>query len=76
MIEGGGVRVPYLPAYSPDLNPIEEAISKVKGMLRSAEARAREALDTAISEALDAITREDALGYFAHSGHLPAHQPL
>ena len=68
MIEGGGVRVPYLPAYSPDLNPIEETISKVRGMLRSAEARAR--------EALDAITREDALGYFAHSRHVPAHQPL
>ena len=59
----------YLPAYSPDLNPIEEAFSKIKGLLRKAEARSREALLEAIGAAISAITDQDARGFFEHSGY-------
>lgn len=69
LIEGKGCEVWYLPPYSPDLSPIEEAFSKLKGLLRKAAARTREALERAIAEALDAITATDAEGYFAHCGY-------
>ena len=59
----------YLPAYSPDLNPIEEAFSKIKGLLRKAEARSREALLEAIGAAISAITDQDARGFFEHRGY-------
>ena len=71
MIEGRGARLLFLPAYSPDLNPIEEAISKMKGIIRSEGARSSEALQGAIAGALDAVTAQDALGYFAHCGYPP-----
>ena len=58
-----------LPAYSPDLNPIEEAFSKVKAHLRKASARTREALVEAMGEALSVITPRDAQGWFAHCGY-------
>ena len=63
-----------LPAYSPDLSPIEEGFSKLKSGLRRAGARTREALIEAIAEGLAAITPEDARGYFTHCGYrlLPA----
>ena len=70
---GGQVR--FLPAYSPDLSPIEEAFSKVKTLLRRAEARTVEALEAAIGPALDAITPQDARHYFAHCGYGIAKQP-
>jgi transposase len=70
-IEARGASALFLPAYSPDLNPIEEAFSKIKGVLRSAAARTREALGAAIREALAAVTPDDALGYFAAAGYLP-----
>ena len=57
------------PTYSPDLNPIEEAFSKVKALLRRAAARTRGALVEAIGGALDAITARDARGWFAHCGY-------
>jgi transposase len=60
-----------LPAYSPDLNPIEEAFSKVKTLLRTAAARTDEALAEAIWAALEAITPADAAGYFTHCGYPP-----
>ncbi len=44
IVEGAGCELAYLPPYSPDLDPIEEAFSKVKGLIRRAEARTREAL--------------------------------
>ena len=69
LIEGRGCELRYLPPYSPDLNPIEEAFSKVKGMLRRAEARGREALIEAMGAALSAITSRDAKGFFEHRGY-------
>ena len=69
LIEGRGCELRYLPPYSPDLNPIEEAFSKVKGMLRRAEARGREALIEAMGAALSAISSRDARGFFEHRGY-------
>ena len=66
----------YLPAYSPDLNPIEEAFAKVKGNLRKAEARSREALIEAMDRALDAVSPRDARGLFEHCGYRSPGQPL
>jgi transposase len=59
----------FLPAYSPDLNPVEEAFSKVKARLRKAAARTREALVEAMGEALSSVTPQDAEGWFAHCGY-------
>ncbi len=56
LIEGQGCELLYLPPYSPDLNPIEEAFSKLKGLLRKVEARSREALVEAMGVALSAIS--------------------
>jgi len=70
-IEARGASLWLLPAYSPDLNPIEEAFSKVKTLLRSAAARVHEALVAAIWAALRAITPADARGYFTHCGYQP-----
>jgi len=66
----------YLPAYSPDYNPIEEAFSKIKNLLRKAAARSKEALVEAIGQALSAVTAEDALGYFEHAGYRSTGQLL
>ena len=76
LVEGRGADLVFLPPYSPDLNPIEEAFSKVKGIVRKANARTRGALNEAIGEALSAITPEDAAGWFAHCGYRPLDQPL
>ena len=64
-----GVEVSFLPAYSPDLNPIEKMWSKIKALLRSAEARTPADLAKAIGQALGRITRQDALNWFAHCGY-------
>jgi transposase len=64
-----GARLLYLPPYSPDLSPIEPCWSKVKTALRQAKARLREALDTAITEALATVTGADAYGWFLHCGY-------
>jgi transposase len=69
-IEAGGCQVLFLPAYSPDLTPIEEAFSKLKAWLRRLGARTREALEEAIAEALKQITVQDAHGWFWHCGYL------
>jgi transposase len=69
-LEAAGLGLLYLPAYSPDLSPIEPAWSKLKSLLRSAAARTREALDSALTTALDAISAADAQGFFAHCGYL------
>ena len=76
IVEGRGAELLYLPPYSPDFNPIEEAFSKVKGLLRRAEARTREALIDAIGRALSAVTSQDARGFFAHRGYRPMVQLL
>jgi transposase len=63
----------FLPAYSPDFTPIEQAFSKIKALLRGLGARTREALLEAVRQAVTAITAEDAAGWFAHVGYsLPA----
>lgn len=69
LVEGAGCQVRFLPAYSPDLSPIEEAFSKFKTLLRRAKARTVEAVEAAIGAALDAITPQDARHYFAHCGY-------
>lgn len=68
-IEQTGAQVRFLPAYSPDLNPIEKMWSKVKEFLRSAKARTEEALWAAIAAALKAITPRDARNWFASCGY-------
>lgn len=68
MVESAGCSVTFLPGYSPDLNPIEEAFSKIKASLRAA-ARTREALQTAIAQALRSVTPNDILGWFNHCGY-------
>jgi transposase len=69
IIEGRGCELLYLPPYSPDLSPIEQAFSKVKGLLRRAEARARESLIEAMGVALGAVSAGDARGFFGHCGY-------
>lgn len=68
-IEERGAQLWYLPPYSPDLNPIEEAFSKVKTALRAAEPRTLDEHSTAIWAALRTITPQDAAGWFAHAGY-------
>ena len=69
LIEQTGAQVLFLPAYSPDLNPIEKMWSKVKEFLRAAKARTEEALWAAIAAALKAVTPQDAIGWFASCGY-------
>jgi transposase len=69
MIEQRGCQLVYLPAYSPDFNPIEEAFSKIKVLVRKAEARTRETLVEAIGSALSAVTSRDARSFFEHCGY-------
>ncbi len=69
IVEGAGCKLLYLPPYSPDLNPIEQAFSKVKGLLRRAESRIREALVEAMGRALNAVTASDARGFFGYCGY-------
>ncbi|MBV9454830.1 MAG: transposase [Rubrobacter sp.] len=69
LIQSKGCKLLYLPPYSPDLNPIEEAFAKVKALLRRSGARAREALMEAIGRALGAVTAQDARSFFEHCGY-------
>ena len=73
LIEARGCELWFLPAYSPDLNPIEEAFSeafsKAKGMLKKAKARTLEALFEATATAVDAVGEADARGFFSHCGY-------
>jgi transposase len=69
LITQAGAEVRFLPAYSPDFNPIEKMWSKVKQFLRSAEARDWEKLQAAIAAALATVTAQDALNWFASCGY-------
>ena len=69
LIRQAGAEVLFLPAYSPDLNPIEQLWSKLKNFLRGAEARTEAALLEAIALALKTITCQDAINWFAHCGY-------
>ena len=71
LIRAAGAEVRYLPAYSPDLNPIEKLFSKLKAALRKAAARTVDGLIDAMGEALRAVRPGDILGWFAHSGYRP-----
>jgi transposase len=69
IIGARGAEVLFLPPYSPDLSPIEEAFSKIKNALRKAGARTHDALLGAMAEALSSVTPADAAGWFSHCGY-------
>lgn len=64
-----GAEVRFLPAYSPDLNPIEPMWSKVKANLRKLESRTQPGLQDAIASSFETITSQDARNWFAHCGY-------
>lgn len=70
LIEAKGAHLLFLPAYSPDLSPIEHAFSKIKQALRRAKAHTVDALFDAIAHALDAVSWQDTLGWFTNCGFL------
>lgn len=70
LIVAAGARVVYLPAYSPDFNPLEGCISKLKAALRSFQARTKRTLTHALAQALASVTTEDIRGWFAHCGYV------
>ena len=75
LIEVKGCELLYLPSYSPDLNPIEEALSKIKHILRKIAARTKETLIDAIGRAMAAVSSQDVRGFFVHCGYrAPAQQ--
>jgi transposase len=76
IVEGRGCELLYLPPYSPDLNPIEGAFAKLKGRLRAAAARSREALIEAMGTALNAMTASDTHGFFGSCGYRTPDQSL
>jgi transposase len=76
LIEGRGCELLYLPPYSPDFNPIEEAFAKLKALLRKAEARSREMLIEAMGRALEMLTVSDARSFFEHRGYRAVGQLL
>lgn len=69
-IKAVGATVKFLPPYSPDFNPIEKRWSKIKSILRTIKARTHEALVHAIAFALEAITAQDAKGWFKSCGYV------
>jgi transposase len=69
LIESKGCQLLYLPPYSPDFNPIEEAFAKIKALLRKAEARSHEMLIEAMGWALEMLTVRDARNFFEHRGY-------
>ena len=68
-VASAGAMLAHLPAYSPDLNPIEKMWSKIKESLRAAKARTSEALDAAIAAAFQSVTSQDAVSWFASCGY-------
>jgi transposase len=71
-----GCELLYLPRYSPDLNPIEEAFAKIKNLLGRAAPRSMEALLEAIGATPSAVSAQDARGFFEHAGYCHTGQPL
>jgi transposase len=69
LIEERGCELLYLPSYSPDYNPIEEAFAKIKDLLRKASARTKGTLVEAMAAALSAISARDVRGFFEHAGY-------
>jgi transposase len=68
-IRAAGAKLFYLPPYSPDLNPIEQAFAKLKTLLRKANARSFEQVQVAIARLLKAITPHECRNFFAHAGY-------
>jgi len=69
LIESCGAQLLYLPPYSPDFNPVEQAWSKLKQLLRGVKARLLEILEPALTKAIAAISRDDARAFFRHCGY-------
>jgi transposase len=69
LVEERGAELLYLPPYSTELNPIEEAFAKIKNLLRKAEVRTREALVEAMGQAISAVSAREARGFFEHCGY-------
>jgi transposase len=69
LVEARGATLEFLPPYSPDLNPIEQAWSKAKARLRQIKARTYDELLNALAIAFRSITSQDAIGWFAHCGY-------
>jgi transposase len=69
LIESRGAQLVYLPPYSPDFNPIEQAWSKLKQLLRGVKARMLDQLEPAIAQAITAITPQNAQAFFRHCGY-------
>jgi transposase len=74
LIEQSGCELLYLPSYSPEYNPIEEAFAKIKDLPRKAAARTKEALVEAIGVTLSAVSAQDARGFSEHAGYRPMAQ--
>ena len=70
-IEAAGAELRFLPPYSPDFNPIENAFSKLKAILRKVAARTRDALWDAVAEAIEAFTPDECANYFTAAGYEP-----
>jgi transposase len=69
LLKAAGARVEYLPAYSPDFDPIEECIAKLKAILRTLRARTQRKLGRALKYAIGQVTRADIRGWFRHCGY-------
>jgi len=69
LIEAAGASVLHIPAYSPQFNPIEECISKIKEFLRAAKSRTKRKLLNALRKAIEKIAIDDICGWFAHCGY-------
>jgi transposase len=72
LVEARGATVRYLPAYSPDLNPIEQAFAKLKAHLRQAAARSLDDLTSALASALQAFTPDHCRNFFRHANYATA----
>jgi transposase len=70
LIEAAGARVLHIPAYSPDFNPIEGCIAKLKETLRSFKARTKRKLSNALAKAIALVTESDIRGWFEHCGYV------
>ncbi len=70
LIEAAGAKVVHIPAYSPDVNPIEHCIAKLKETLRSLKARTKRKLSNALAKAIGKVTTEDIRGWFKHCGYV------
>ena len=70
LMEAAGAKVLHLPAYSPDFNPIEGCIAKLKATLRSFKARTQRKLSNALAKAIALVTESDIRGWFEHCGYV------